>query len=134
MPRLTTICLFFLLLKASLPAAAIDPQFAECIADAIYLAEGGQRAKVPYGILSVKVRNEREARKVCLNTIRNNWDRWEKAGQRGDFIDFLGNRYCPPSVDPKGNRNWRRNVKYFVARDLTKRRTANRTYVIGAVP
>jgi hypothetical protein len=100
-----------------LQAAAIEPQYAERVADAIYRAEGGPRAKVPYGILSVPVRNEQEARKVCLNTIRNNWQRWTDAGQPGHFIDFLGNRYCPPSADPVGNRNWRRNVKSLLSRD-----------------
>jgi hypothetical protein len=23
---------------------------------------------------------------------------------------FLADRYCPPSADPIGNRNWRRNI------------------------
>ena len=105
-----------LALGGVLPALAIEPQDAERIADAIYRAEGGPAAKVPYGILSVPVRNEQEARKVCLNTIRNNWQRWTDAGRPGDFIDFLGNRYCPPSADPVGNRNWRRNVKSFLAK------------------
>lgn len=116
MQPVITILLFVLVLASASPAAAIEPQYAERIANAIYRAEGGSRAKVPYGILSVRVRNEKEARRVCLNTIRNNWQRWKKAGQPGQFIDFLGNRYCPPSIDPIGNRNWRRNVKYFLAR------------------
>lgn len=26
------------------------------------------------------------------------------------FVDFLSLRYCPPSCDPVGNRNWRKNM------------------------
>lgn len=85
------------------------------LADAIYRAEGGARARVPYGILSVPVRDAAEARRVCLNTIRNNHRRWIAAGARGEFIDFLADRYCPPSADPAGNRNWKRNVRRGVS-------------------
>lgn len=83
----------------------------EQLADAIYIAEGGSKAKVAYGILSVKVRNAAEARRVCLNTIRNNRKRWLKAGAKGNYIDFLADRFCPPSVDRQGNINWKKNVK-----------------------
>jgi len=84
------------------------------IADAIYLAEGGARAKVPYGILSVKVKDEAEARRVCLNTIRNNRIRFTKQNKYTDFIEFLGSRYCPVLAH-KLNRNWVKNVKYWLA-------------------
>ncbi len=30
-----------------------------------------------------------------------------------DFIDFLGDRYCPASVDPVGNKNWKKNVHFW---------------------
>ena len=46
-----------------------------------------------------------------MHTIRNNHCRWQKAGQPGEFVDYLGNVYCPKSADPVGNGNWRRNVK-----------------------
>ncbi|MGA1979495.1 MAG: hypothetical protein ABSG99_02865 [Sedimentisphaerales bacterium] len=46
-------------------------------------------------------------------TIVKNRCRWEFAGRPGEFIDFLGDRYCPASVDSKGNKNWKINVKYF---------------------
>lgn len=95
-------------LLLALPASALD---AERIADAIYRVEGGAKARVPYGILSIPVKNEAHARRICLNTIRNNHKRWIAAGKPGDYLDFLADRYCPPSVDPKGNRNWKRNIK-----------------------
>jgi len=95
------------LLFASSLFAATDDQ----IADAIWKVEGGSKAKAPYGILSVKVSSPAMARRICLKTIANNRARWLKAGQPGDYLDFLADRYCPPSVDPAGNRNWKRNVK-----------------------
>jgi hypothetical protein len=85
----------------------------EAIADAIYLAEGGKRAKVPYGILSVKVKDEAEARRVCINTIRNHKKRHANHNCGLDFITCLGNRYCPPTAHAL-NKNWVKNVKHFL--------------------
>jgi hypothetical protein len=83
----------------------------EKMADAIYRSEGGAKARVPYGILSVKVKDEADARRICINSIRNNIKRWEKAGRPGNFVDFMADRWCPPISDPVGNTNWKRNVK-----------------------
>lgn len=88
---------------------------AERIADAIYIAEGGAKAKIPYGILSVKVDSEAEARKVAINTIKNNYKRWHDAGEPGDYLAFLASRYAPTknaTNDPQGlNNNWLKNVR-----------------------
>jgi hypothetical protein len=89
---------------------ALPKEEADRIADAIYLAEGGAKARVPYGILSLKVRSKTHARKICLNTIQNNYKRWFTSGSKDSFLDFLADRYCPPS-DSVGNRNWKRNVR-----------------------
>ena len=83
----------------------------EQIADAIYRAEGGKKARVLYGILSIKTTNPKQ---VCLNTIKNHRLRHKKHSCKLDFIVCLGNRYCPPSVDFIGNRNWIRNVNKFL--------------------
>jgi hypothetical protein len=84
------------------------------IADAIYKAEGGAKTRHPYGILAhYKTTTPRQA---CLNTIahaRKDWD------GEGDFIEFLQKRYCPIGAknDPTGlNKNWLKNVRYFLAR------------------
>jgi len=89
------------------------------IADAIYQAEGGPKAKVPYGILSIKVGSVQEARRICLNTIRNNRVRFANQSIFTDYIEFLGSRYCPVGADndPQGlNKNWVKNVKYFLTK------------------
>lgn len=90
---------------------AIDETLANSIADAIYIVEGGAKAKVPYGILSVKTN---DPRRICLNTIRNNYIRWQNAGSKGDFLEFLAGRYAPIGVanDPRNlNRNWLPNLR-----------------------
>lgn len=89
--------------------AAIDENR---LADAIYVAEGGKAAKSPYGVLSVKVSGEAEARRVCLNSIRNNKRRFGAVSD-AEFINRMADRWCPKSADPKGNANWRRNVAFF---------------------
>jgi hypothetical protein len=85
------------------------------IADAIYLAEGGKKAKVPFGILSVKCNGYAECRQVCLNTIRNNRKRYAAYGykQYKTFLEFLWHRYCPPEIYPK-NKFWLRNVRFWL--------------------
>jgi hypothetical protein len=112
MKRAVIICLLSLSVHGQ-SASRTCQLDADKIADAIYRAEGGTQARVPYGILTVKVGNTAQARHACLTTIRNNWQRWHQAGRPGDFIDFLGDHYCPPSVDPVGNANWKHNVKFF---------------------
>ena len=96
-------------------ALALD---ADRIANAIYRVEGGSKAKAPYGILSIKVGSEQQARKVCINTIKNNHTRWINAGRPGKYLDYLADRYCPRSADPVGNRNWKRNIRRISGLDF----------------
>jgi hypothetical protein len=78
------------------------------LADAIYKAEGGSKTSHPYGIL--KHYKKTTPRQACINTIKHALRDWDGSG---DFISFLGNRYCPvgASNDPTGlNKNWIGNV------------------------
>ncbi len=88
------------------------------IADAIFLTEGGNRAKVPYGILSVKVKDANEARQVCLNTIRNQRKRHASHTCNLTYLECLAKRYAPikgATNDPTGlNKNWLSNIRYFL--------------------
>lgn len=79
-------------------------------ADIVYRIEGGKKAKKPYGILSIPVKDEQSARKVCINSIKNNYKRWTTAGRTNCFIDFFVNRWCPSSSDFSGNKNWKSNA------------------------
>ena len=99
----------FLFIPSCQPAFAYtDNQ----IANAIYRAENS--VKYPYGIKSINTHGNKDyARKICLNTIRNNRVRFAKQTKYKDFIEFLGSRYCPVSAH-KLNRNWVKNVKYWL--------------------
>lgn len=80
------------------------------IADAIYQIEGGKSTKYPYGIKSIRTRGDNHARQICLNTIRNNFERWQNQRAQNNYFYFLADKYCPRIVDSRGNRNWRNNI------------------------
>lgn len=94
-----------------LASTPMPDERANQIADAIYKVEGGNKTKHPYGILSVKTN---DPRKVCINTIKNNYVRWQKTGSKGDYLDYLADVYCPKSADPVGNKNWKKNIHKFL--------------------
>jgi len=100
-------------------AYAATPEYFNQVVDAIYQAEGGVTAQYPYGIRSIPCDGAAACRRICYNTVRNNWRRWETAGRPGDYIDFLGSKYCPTSgnlspAERRLNGNWIRNVRYFL--------------------
>jgi len=78
---------------------------------AIYLAEGGSHTSHPYGILSVHTTNPRS---VCLRTVEHALQEYPTHHIDKGFINFLANKYCPPSVDKKGNKNWKHNVRILL--------------------
>lgn len=84
------------------------PYSIEQIANAIYKAEGGNKTRHPYGIL--KKYKHTTPRQACINTIKHAKADWNG---KGDFIVVLGSRYCPVNAHPL-NRNWVKNVKYFL--------------------
>jgi hypothetical protein len=87
------------------------------IVAAIRYAENGGKGK-EYGILHPRVKpTYRSQAGWCAATVQKNYDRWVKAGRKGEFIVFLGNRYCPVGAenDPNGlNKNWVKNVRFYV--------------------
>lgn len=87
------------------------------LANAIFKAEGGYKAKYLYGIVSVPYKDEAGARRICLNTIRNQYKRHARHNCGKDYLQCLADRYCPinASNDPSGlNKNWLRNVCWFL--------------------
>lgn len=83
------------------------------IANAIFKAEGGYKAQYLYGIRSVKYRNETDARRICLNTIRNQRKRHAEHDCGLTYLECLSNRYCPVSAHPL-NAHWLSNVIFFL--------------------
>ena len=109
---------------ASTVTRSAPPDFSRLV-QAIYVAEGGARARVPYGIESVPVRRVQgrydvsHARRICMVTVQKNWSRWVAAGARGDFVNFLGSRYAPVGAandDRDLNRQWPANVRRIYER------------------
>ena len=88
---------------------------------AIRKAENGAPGR-EFGILHPRALAEIEAQpKRSLDiqagwaaaTIVKNRQRWSELGYDYDFVKFLGNRYCPVESDPEGNKNWKRNVRFW---------------------
>lgn len=66
------------------------------IVDAIYLIEGENKARQPFGIESVNCDGYDDCRQVAYNTVRNNWIRYNATVHPSDtFFEFLAKRYCP---------------------------------------
>lgn len=89
----------------------------EILADAIKQAENS--TKYPYGIISVKCSGEAECRRICLNTIRNNYKRWLNSDKSLTYLEFLASRYAPIGVknDPTNlNQHWLGNVRAIYER------------------
>ena len=72
---------------------------------AIFLAEGGYKAKYLYGIKSVRYRDIADAQMICHKTIKH--ARKDFRWWHGNFISFLGKRYCPENTDV-----WVKNVRW----------------------
>ena len=86
------------------------------IVAAIRYAENGGKGR-EYGILHKRVKpTYRSQAGWCAATVQKHYDRWVKAGRKGEFVVSLGARYCPVGAenDPDNlNRHWVGNVKKF---------------------
>ena len=89
----------------------------ERLADSIYRAEGAEKAKKPFGILSIPCEGYEECRQICLNTLKNNFKRWEASSKKKPYLEFLAERYAPRKAHPL-NTNWLKNVRYFYNKNL----------------
>lgn len=87
----------------------------------IWQTEGGAHTSHPYGVM---VRyNHTTAKQACENTVKHVYKDFyfdspglsvptsiQRSTVGGEFINFLSDKYCPPSIDPRGNLNWRKNM------------------------
>ena len=85
------------------------------IVAAIRYAENGKTYQ--YGIIHKRCpKGYRPQAGWCAATVQKNYDRWHKAGAKGEFITYLGGIYCPVGAknDPTGlNKHWIKNVNKF---------------------
>ena len=103
----------------------INETYLNNIVSAIYRVEGGNKTKFPYGIKSINTYGDKTyARKICINTVRNNWRRYQKLNDKSKyhcFLDFLADRYCPRACDSTGNKNWKQNIHKILDVPIKKR-------------
>ena len=104
------------------PARASEVEYSnEAIVNAIWVIEGKHKAQYAYGIRSVKYSSLAEARRICLNTVRNNRVRFAKQNKYTDYLDFLASRYCPTSgklsnAEQRLNKYWIGNLRKQLAK------------------
>ena len=115
------LCLLIVMLAVSCEDEAFAEVYdVEEIADAIYVIEGGIKAKKPYGVLSVPCHSEADCRRIVLTTVENNFSRYQIYGYKThpDFLSFLQSKYAPTknaTNDPQGlNNNWLKNLRYYL--------------------
>ena len=104
--------LIIFMLVSSTAYASVD---VDKMADAIFWAEGGYDTNFPYGIKSVTCRGYDDCRRICINSIRNGYKRYQsrRANDQRTFLEHFRDRYCPLSDSPL-NSSWLRNVKWFL--------------------
>lgn len=91
------------------------------LVDAIYIAEGGSKASVPYGMLKYKGMTKLQLTPKCLACVTKYHRLWKEQGSKGEFIDYLGSHYAPTSgkgvtqYAAKINKNWPKVVKKIYA-------------------
>lgn len=90
--------------------------YLDALAEAVYQAEGGARASVPYGLIYSKWCKDEpgHCRYYAKEIMRVHLTRC-KTGE--DAIECIGRQYCPPKVHKK-NANWVSNVRYYYQRSI----------------
>lgn len=89
---------------------------------AIFWTEGGYHAKYAYGIRSIKYTTIKEAKRICLRTVRNNRKRYKEYGYKyyPSYLQFLASVYCPTTgahltrSEKHLNKNWLHNMEYYL--------------------
>jgi hypothetical protein len=87
------------------------------ICDSIYIIEGKETARQPYGIETVDCKSKEYCEQICLNTVNNNRIRYEDYGYKkyNNYFEFLASRYCPPN-----QKEWLRMLLYYLNRETVK--------------
>lgn len=113
---------FFTLLLIILPVFNVFGQLSsnkvDLIVKNIYIIEGGAKTKYPFGIKSINTDgNYEKSKRICEQTVRNQYVRWEKWGKTNDFLESLSERYCPTKTknltqsEKKCNKYWLPNLR-----------------------
>jgi len=100
---ISTLTLFLVLLFNG--ASYAEEYSTDQIVMAIFRAEGGTKASVPYGIMykGCNWDNVEFCHKRAVNTVNNTRKRWIKVNKPKPFLEYLRDRYAPlnTSNDPQ---------------------------------
>jgi len=80
----------------------------EQVVQAIYQTEGGSHTKHPYGVLTTY--KHTTPHDACLHTVEHALRGYTLHAVDRKFIYLLADKYCPPSADKQGNKNWKVNM------------------------
>lgn len=81
------------------------------IVTAIWLIEGGEGTRFPYGIKDHHHHTQEQARRICWNTVENAKRDYFLYRPKEEFLEYLSDRYVPIEDDPVGHRNWVRFMR-----------------------
>jgi hypothetical protein len=79
---------------------------------AIRKAENG--SKYQFGVINEKANTLMFQAAWCAATIMHHHKRFGSNKVTPEYIESLGDWYCPKATDLIGNKNWKRNVNYWL--------------------
>jgi len=79
------------------------------ICDVIYIIEGKDKARQPFGIETIECKTYQRCEQVCHNTVNNNKIRFKNQNKEKDFLTFLSKKYCPSN-----SVNWLKMLNYYL--------------------
>jgi hypothetical protein len=82
------------------------------ICNAIYIIEGKEKARQPYGIETIKCNTKIKCEQICINTVNNTWKRFNTQIKEKDFYTFLAKRYCPYNWQ-----EWKYNLQFYLTKE-----------------
>jgi len=106
------ILLIILILLFTPSISYAENSIEKSICDAIYIIEGKEKARQPFGIETIECVTYEKCEQICHNTVRNNIVRFKKQDEEKDFHVFLGKRYCPPNW-----KVWVKNLKFYLEKE-----------------
>lgn len=106
--------LLFLILFLSISSISYSEEIVsnQEICNVIYIIEGKEKARQPFGIETIECVTYEKCEQICLNTIQNNKVRFNNQNKETDFYLFLAKRYCPPNWIV-----WVKNLKFYLEKN-----------------
>jgi hypothetical protein len=107
--KMKNILLIILISLYSISYSYAQDYDAKELCDIIYIIEGEERARQPFGIETIECKTYERCEQICHNTINNNKIRFKNQTKEKDYLTFLAKRYCPPNWEV-----WLKNLKWYL--------------------